>query len=150
MTGTSHLIFGVGTGIVSAIISPSVSFFHIPLIALASLLPDIDSSSSKIGRKMKLVGKLFGHRGFLHTPLFLSLFLLVSNEGVKWSFIIGILSHLFLDLMNRGGVMLFWPVSKKKFKLANLKCGAWFEGSIVILFLMLEVMGLVLFRRFIY
>lgn len=147
MTGTSHLVFGIGTGVVASIAAPSISFFHIPLIAFSSLLPDIDSPSSKMGRKMKWVGKIFGHRGFFHTPLFLSLFFLIQSEGIKWSLIIGILSHLFLDLMNKGGVMLLWPINKKKFRIAELKCGAWIESIIVALLITLEVCVLVWLKR---
>lgn len=140
MTGTSHIIFGTATGVIASFLSPSLSLFHLPLISFSSLLPDIDSSSSKIGKKVKWVGKVFGHRGFFHTPFFLSLFFLIPNEGIKLSFVIGIASHLFLDLMNRGGVRLFWPISEKKFRIANLKCGTWGESAIVLLLIGIEIL----------
>ena len=92
MTGRSHVFFGVGTGIVAAALSPAISMLHIPLVGLASLLPDIDSTSSRMGRNVKLIGKIFGHRGFFHTPAFLLLLLFIPYEGIRWSFIVGVAS----------------------------------------------------------
>lgn len=142
VTGKSHLLFGVGTGVVAALASPTFSVLHIPIFGIASLLPDLDSSSSMLGKRVKIIGKMFSHRGFLHTPLFLAIFLLIKNPAIKWAIIIGLASHLLLDLLNRGGIMLLYPFSRKKFKVLTLKCGTWAESGIVIALLILEIVCL--------
>lgn len=142
MTGRSHLLFGIGTGVVAVMSTPALSVLHLPLIGVASLLPDVDSPTSMLGKKVKLLGKIFTHRGFLHTPLFLALFFLITNPGIRWSCVIGIASHLFLDMFNRGGIMLLYPFGNKKFRLASLKCGAWAESGIVLALIAIEVVML--------
>lgn len=134
MTGRSHLFFGIGTGVIAAVAFKPISFVHIPLIGAASLLPDIDSPSSSIGKRFKFIGKIFSHRGFFHTPLFSLLFLLIPDEGIKWSCFIGIWTHLFLDSFNKSGIMFFWPLNKKRYGLADIKYGS--RGEVVIIFLL--------------
>ena len=143
MRGKSHFVFGIGSGLLTAVASPAVSLLHLPIVGVASLLPDIDSSSSTLGKQCKLIAKMFKHRGFLHTPLFLSLFFLIQDPGLRWSFVIGIASHIFLDMFNAGGIMFFYPFSKRKFKLAKIKSGSWIERILIVLLLITE--GMMLF-----
>ena len=93
---------------------------------LGSLLPDIDSVSSKLGRKFLAVSapiQLFiGHRTMFHAPLFYCALAVVgiafSQTGSIQSILIltaalGALSHILLDSFNPGGVPFFWPYPRK-------------------------------------
>lgn len=98
------------------------------LIAMASsLLPDIESPDSFIGRKLPLISHsnklVFGHRQVFHSLIGALAFFLISLILVKgfhlpinyaMAALIGYLSHLFLDSFNPAGVPWLWPL---KFRL---------------------------------
>ena len=142
MTGKTHLTFGIGTGVLAAgLINPDSAVMGIGMIGmtmLGSLAPDIDSKTSKISKKMKLLSiitsKMFGHRGFIHSPIcVLAIYLLTTailkhNNAMEYinllyAFLIGYAGHLFLDLMTKGGIPLLYPFSRKKYHLTNIKTG---------------------------
>ena len=66
-------------------------------------------------------GYLNPHRSFLHSFLGIGLLMLlcyISLGGVVIPFTIGIVSHIILDLFNKKGLWLFYPLKKKySFKL---------------------------------
>lgn len=112
-------------------------------VLFGSLIPDLDYSRSKIGRKIifsKLLNILFGHRNFFHSLLFgfiLSFFVfLIFNK--YWVFIlIGYLSHLFLDCLTKEGVMLFYPF---EFKIKGIiKTNGIVENILFIVFIFLII-----------
>lgn len=145
MNGITHKIGGASAGIITySLISTE---FGLPLMAvcisssiLGSLVPDIDEPNSIAGKKAKLLSKsfkfIFGHRGIIHTPLFLGILV-----GVYWvigkkyippdylnyanyamlSFSVGYISHLFLDMLTPQGIMLLFPLTKYHFKLIGLR-----------------------------
>lgn len=135
MKGTTHLAVGCVSGIAIA------TQLELPLptagiaagcCMVASLLPDLDSCTSLIGRRAfpvsSIVQLFFGHRTALHAPL-LWLVLLGIAYGVYPQYGlyiaaagIGILTHLGLDILNPAGVPLFWPV-KKRYHLGTLRSG---------------------------
>lgn len=106
---------------------------------VGSILPDIDHKNSYIGQKAKMVSKAInkfaGHRKLFHAPLmYLFLYsissgmidhklLLVGTQGL----FLGILSHLILDSFTVGGLPWFYPLSKKKFSLGNIKTNSKLE-----------------------
>jgi inner membrane protein len=106
---------------------------------LGSLLPDIDHKNSYIGKKVKTaskaINKFAGHRKLFHAPLvYLFLYsmalgmvkdnlLLIGLNGVFF----GILSHLFLDSLTVGGLPWFYPLSKKRFSIGNIKTNSKLE-----------------------
>lgn len=106
----------------------------LPMMAaggLSSLLPDLDIPNSKASRYglNRLVAyplnKLFGHRGFIHSPLLcgaitLVLYLCRCPLWLWAGFGLGFLSHLALDSLNPSGIPWFWPY-KKRFHLLNIK-----------------------------
>jgi len=58
----------------------------------------------------------FMHRGVVHTPLILVvsvvlLYLATKRTDVSLSFGVGFLSHLFLDIINPTGILLFYPLA---------------------------------------
>ncbi len=106
---------------------------------VGSLLPDIDHKNSYIGRKVKTVSKAInkfaGHRKLFHAPLFylllysIALGMVTKNllqVGLNGLFL-GILSHLVLDSFTIGGLPWFYPLSKNKFSLSNLKTNSKLE-----------------------
>lgn len=120
--------------------------------ALGSLFPDIDHRGSYIGRRAKItsaiISDLFGHRGVTHSPfamlIFTAVLYLISSFFVSSSLLLmgfvgfytGILSHILLDSLTRGGVPLLYPFKKSKISFTRAKTGGMFES---VLFAMLFV-----------
>ncbi|MFP4424332.1 MAG: metal-dependent hydrolase [Candidatus Woesearchaeota archaeon] len=84
---------------------------------LASLLPDIDTAESKLGRRTKYLSWLlkFGleHRGPIHSFLFMIIcaaILQLYIPAFVLPFILGYTSHLILDSLNYKGTRPFWPL----------------------------------------
>ena len=102
---------------------------EVPLIAaggfIGGLFPDIDIHKSKAGQATGAVSlfieKTFGHRTMFHSPIFymllaLAAFKLISGDWVYWfmiPFMLGVASHLLLDMCNRAGIPLFYPIKKR-------------------------------------
>jgi len=123
MTAPTHIAFCTVTYLYLCTI------FRIPLAlgdallaAIASLLPDLDISSSGIGRRFRFIAsrleKRFGHRTITHSFLgtftisLLSLPLLFLGYPAYVMSIIGYFSHSFLDMFSKEGVQFFWPSPK--------------------------------------
>lgn len=117
----THLFFGVLLSLVFLhFFSYSIPYIFLSLVCLGSVLVDIDSSHSKIGRKFKPLSwafeYVFGHRGFLHSLVAAFLLLLISVYIFSVSFlvfglILGYLGHIFLDAFTLSGVPLLKPFS---------------------------------------
>lgn len=151
MNGITHKIGGACTGIVLAtsLFEPEPITYSLLIGSsiLGSLYPDIDEPNSIVGQKVtllsKVVKKIFGHRGLIHTPfnmtlLTVGLYLLHLYKAPNWiegvdyakipwmlyitiGFFAGYLSHIILDLMTPQGIMLFFPITDKKFNIFNLR-----------------------------
>ena len=113
------------------------------ILLIASALPDIDSYKSKAGKKVKplsfLINIFLGHRGIFHSPFLLilvSMVIAIINIEIAVAFFIGYLSHLVLDSLTPGGVMFFYPFSKKRTK-GFIRTGSLFENILFILLLAL-------------
>lgn len=107
----------------------------IGMASIGSLVPDIDQPNSTMGKRLgpisKLLNKMFGHRGLIHFPLFLALIAGLLYMGylyidTKWQiiymmlslgFIVGYISHIFLDMFNSEGIKLFGPIIGFQFKI---------------------------------
>lgn len=93
---------------------------------VGSILPDIDSSESFMGRRLPFIGSFFSkHRGVTHSIghfLILSAILIavamfapipkVASFAI-YGLLFGYASHLFLDLFSKEGIPVFW--SRKKY-----------------------------------
>lgn len=164
MTGKHHLIAGAVCGVcvgASAIIAPGNTSYLIACGAvgttmIGSLLPDIDSRTSKLGSKMKitsfLANKLFGHRGFLHSPLFIVFVMWLLNfiftkNGIQdysllWQGLaFGMINHLMCDMMTKGGIPILYPFFKLKLSFTNMKSGSKWELIPLILVCILTVVA---------
>lgn len=102
---------------------------------IGSIIPDIDSPSSVVGKHFKVLSKpinfLYGHRGVTHYPftwivsaylLYIAYWLVpVEVRGGLFKFFlgvfVGIASHLFIDCFNSAGVKLLAPFSHRRFKI---------------------------------
>ena len=93
-------------------------------VGLSSLLPDIDTGASTVGRALPFLSgpieRRFGHRTLTHSLLFCCVLALVCSPvalletDVYFCFVAGYVSHPFLDTMNVNGIRLFYPFSSVK------------------------------------
>ncbi len=139
MLGKTHIIFGIFLA----------TFFSQPylwvIILIASLLPDIDSTTSYLGRKIKTVGRVFEHRGFFHSFFFFipaSIIIFSLNFQIGLAFTLGMGSHLLLDMMTKQGLRLY-PF-KKRIK-GMIKVGSFKETLLRTFFLLLIVFRLLIY-----
>lgn len=95
----------MAAGIAAAALIPGLSLAEGAGVIVGSLLPDIDKSTSMIGRRIPILPRLLKHRGVTHS-LLLALAMLPLNKGLT----AGCLIHLVLDMMNPEGVPLLWPI----------------------------------------
>lgn len=150
MNYRTHKIGGICTGIVvSALLftnNPSPTTFVSSLLliigaSLGSIAPDIDKSTTKIGKNIFLkpislyIQKKYGHRTITHSLIvsLIGLSLLVYSSyifrGIAFylysnlviGFSIGYMSHLLLDLLTVQGIPLFYPFDKTKYRICRFK-----------------------------
>jgi len=135
-------------------------------LVLGSLVSDIDIASSYLSNKLKIISfftsKLFKHREFTHSIVgagsmsMLMYFILkkldihprVVND-FSISFSIGIVTHILLDLMTCGGVVLFFPFYKKRIKTSAKFCinntyRNFIESAMIILFVFIAYRSLII------
>ena len=129
MKGSTHLASGVLAATVCTTLNIQAGA-ELPIAAglvIGSVLPDIDKSTSLIGRHVPIIPRLLKHRGFSHSLLFAALFVPIAPAVTA-----GCIIHLLLDMANPAGVNLLWPC-EKKFRLPiRGKSGGWmgkFIGS---------------------
>jgi len=142
MMWKTHLAFGGLIGLLLIpILKPSQPIIFFAIVLFASLLPDIDHPDSKLGRKVKIISKLFKHRGFFHSifgvALFTLPFLYFKLDLIAIPLLIGYCSHLLGDLITLEGIMPFYPlrISVKGFMRVN----SWTETGIFVLLLIFIV-----------
>jgi inner membrane protein len=140
----THLSFALLLGFMAVKFSslPVSKYFFLLAIVLGSLLPDLDSATSFIGKKFKLVSLFFRHRGVIHSVVFLTgfsiiFFLITKNFYYFLAFATGYLSHLLLDSMTPSGVAFFWP-SKVRIR-GRIKTTGLVDIILLILFIILDV-----------
>ena len=122
MTGKTHASCGILVGALAIEYYKTDLFTSVTIVVLAviaSLLPDICHTQSKIGRKIRILSffirLLFGHRTFTHSILFiviigLGLYVIQTPQYYFMTIITGLISHVILDMLTPRGVKLFYPV----------------------------------------
>lgn len=121
MIAKSHAIIGLASWIVVAPLLhlPPLSPTGLALAFVGSLLPDIDHSSSWVGRRSRpvstLVSGVFGHRGITHSALAVAALIVVLMHGgyaraITAALAVGYLSHLAADMLTPRGLRLAWPL----------------------------------------
>lgn len=128
MTAPNHIVGGFTfTGILASIggINILQDYRLLPVILIASLLPDIDHTRSMIGKLFlpvaKSINRRYGHRTITHSIfVWIGLTALVSSfqatyfPSMKIAQVFGLAygSHLIFDMMTVQGVPLFFPFKK--------------------------------------
>lgn len=148
MQGNTHIVGGITASLAFAQISNDNPLLLVGAGIIGALLPDICHSGSKIGRKFpiisKMVNKLFGHRSFTHSLLFLILMVMVLHtivpyKAISVGILLGMASHIFLDMWTKKGVKLFFPVSiSVRFPLTT-RTGSKVEKVVFMLLTLLSV-----------
>lgn len=114
MLRRTHLAIGLFAGIYFLPHVPNKLSF-IPLVLIASLLPDIDSGKSFFGKKWfsKPVQAFSDHRGIFHTYtlcILASLVLAFFVPVLAFPFFLGYSFHLLADSFTLQGIKPFWPL----------------------------------------
>jgi inner membrane protein len=119
MTGKTHIIGGLAASLAFAQVTSYDPVLLVGAGVIGAIIPDICHGGSKVGRAFPVVSKvinvLFGHRSFTHSLLFLVImaFLMnsfVTNESVTAGVLVGMASHLVLDMATRNGIKLLFPL----------------------------------------
>jgi len=137
------LVFGLFVSLVLLSLGKwyEVLFF----VLLGSLIPDIDFSRSKVGRKFGFISEViefvFGHRRLFHSLFFAILlgFLIYYLFNLRFGilFFIGYLSHLVVDGLTKEGVRLFHPL---KYKVKGVfRSGSVLESLFFLFFVVFNV-----------
>lgn len=137
--------FGIG----DIAILPSLGYVTASMAG--SLFPDIDIHTSTIGRKAGFISVLIewicGHRLLFHA---FALYILIyygvslqfrSLETYMFAFLFGVSSHLVLDLFNKKGVPLLFPLSTKHFYIVGVSCRGLAERITQILIIAATVLS---------
>lgn len=176
MTGKTHQVIGISVGLGSFLASAHPVYGPATLAAvlvgssLGSLLPDIDTATSKIwqtlpyGRVMgEVVDPFLGHRNLTHSLLGAGLiglgtyYLFVHfpeywgiDTLVLWrSTLLAYASHLVADMLTVQGIPLFFPwqrsfgIPPQPFDGLRIVTGKWFENLIVFPLVNLVLLGLI-------
>ncbi len=116
--------------------------FFIPIVIISSLLPDIDTMHSSIGRKkiFRPVQVFLTHRGPMHSYTIcaiISLILAFFFPTYALPFFLGYSFHLFADSFTINGIRPFWPL---KFNTKGVvKTGSMLDKTIFFVFLIIDI-----------
>ncbi|MCA9839290.1 MAG: metal-dependent hydrolase [Trueperaceae bacterium] len=129
MRAVTHLSFAGLVAVIASGFGAEPGLTGAAALAAGSLLPDIDSQHSGLGRMVKpLSGKLerrFGHRTLTHSFLGMGIFalgfswLILINPVVLIWLLLGMLTHILLDTANIVGVPLLYPWRLQFWLVAN-------------------------------
>ncbi len=141
MTGRTHdlaaftaLTYVIATKDIASM-TLATAFVAFSANMIGGLAPDIDQPTATLWRRIRagsLLGRVIhpllgGHRYISHSIIGIFLFgyvlsislghlskiLLVDMEVVWWSFMIGFISHLIMDVFTRDGLPLLFPIPFK-------------------------------------
>ena len=123
MMTVTHLLFGgLATGLILQTPQPEILL----LGAIASLLPDIDISTSPIGRLLfpisRILERKLSHRGATHSVVASSVIAIASYSTALFfkldlnyvhALNIGYFAGWFLDCFTKSGVQMFYPLPQR-------------------------------------
>ena len=132
----THLLISLAIGL---LFIPYVKYpiLFLVVILLATYIPDIDTPSSKIGNHWYLrpFQWIAGHRGIIHSFVFLILMVIVFAlflPIVALPFFLGYSSHLFADSFTMQGIKPFYPLGNQS--KGNFKTGGFNELNLLAFF----------------
>jgi inner membrane protein len=123
MTAPTHISFSLIFYFIIAGVSSlfNVNIGTLSIVVLGSLMPDIDTVTSAIGRTLfpiaAAIEKKWGHRTITHSFVgvgiagIIALPVLYFSHNYYYAFLIGYLSHILIDCCNKKGPTIFWPSS---------------------------------------
>ena len=126
MKAPAHIATGITfTGVLCSIYDINIfrDWQSLTLCATLSLLPDIDTTKSFIGKSFypiaKFINRKFGHRTITHSLVFilfvlsvfkvLEYFKLLSNPDYTMIGVFAVISHIILDMFTLAGVPFMYP-----------------------------------------
>lgn len=117
------------------------------IVLVATLIPDIDSGFSTLGkqRQFRFLQFFVRHRGLIHSFTFcilVSIILAVFIPKLAFGFFLGYALHLFVDSFTVEGIIPFWPYSKKSSW--HFKTGSFLETGIFLILLLIDILLIVL------
>ena len=136
----THVLFGILVWLILERLL-EMPFFVLGFVMLGSVFVDVDSCSSKIGKRLWFLSWCFKHRGVLHSLLACLVLSLVVGAFSLWAgfgFFVGYFSHLFLDSFTKMGIKLFWPFVFRV--TGGVGSGGWVEDVLFVLFLFGDVL----------
>lgn len=114
MLGRTHIVNSIAIGSIPLVFGKQIDITYatfLTLIALGSIIPDVDEPNSLIGRKMKFlsypINIFFGHRTITHNLLLFSIlgiFLFIQGYKYFLAINIGILLHILQDSITYQGI----------------------------------------------
>src|SRR5699024_5208634 len=139
MTGMTHIIGGIASSLAFAQFTELDPVIMVGAGIIGSLVPDICHGGSRMGRALPIISKLInliiGHSSFTHSLLHLVILSFQMNRvlqcvGYENGLMIGMISHLALDMMTRSGIQLFFPISFKVRFPVTIRTGSLAENLI--------------------
>jgi inner membrane protein len=135
MKAPTHLTFAGLVGVTASGLGSNLDVASMTALATGALLPDIDTTTSGIGRWLTPLShpieRRLGHRTLTHSLLGLITFatltswlLLLNPQAWLW-LLIGIFTHVILDAHNIQGVPLLYPLRLEFVSVTNKswRCG---------------------------
>lgn len=123
-------------------------------LLLGSLLPDIDSKRSILGRYVPFVEDLVGHRTITHTVWVIALLIGLAYYAdlfFVWMIVFGYIGHVIQDSFSVQGIAWFYPLGsgyqsfsgggsiKKGFHIGLYRVGSGVEMGIFVLMVVLQL-----------
>ena len=157
MTGKTHLATGIAIGLAGTLflkysgieLSIPETYTLVSVAGIGGLVPDIDIPTSKIGSKIKpisaVIKVVFGHRTLTHSPLLYILLgmLFATIPEIKLYgivFCISAVSHLLLDALNKKGIPLFFPFSRKTVRILGVSSNGIIDKLLCIGFIIFDIL----------
>lgn len=145
MLRRTHLAIGLAIAL-QFIHHVNHQFLFLLVIMVATVLPDIDSGFSSLGKNWfaKPVQALVSHRGFLHSYTFcilISALLALLYPIIALPFFMGYSFHLLADSFTVQGIRPFWPL--KTVSKGVVTTGSMVEDAIFWTLVLLDVMFVV-------
>jgi inner membrane protein len=120
MRAVTHISFGLlSLGVLSSLLHCPLNLSNIIAAGASSLLPDIDTNQSTLGKIFQPISKYldenYGHRTLTHSWLGLGALAILCipfyfwTPSIYFAILIGFISHLIIDCFNKTGIPFFWP-----------------------------------------
>jgi len=128
----THFVVGLATALYFL---PHIrnKFIFMIVILFASVLPDVDTAFSTIGKRkiFRPIQWVTKHRGLTHTYtlcLFITLIFILFSPILALPFFTGYSFHLYMDAYTVRGIKPFWPL--KKTWTGNITTGGKVDSTI--------------------